>query len=149
MTEAIFYPLKHTEDLARFQFACRIVAKAVSQGHRVHIHTDNEQHSKLMDELLWSYKADSFLPHEVIPSESANTSEQSEHPNRITIGHTHLPSSHREVLINLSSSKIEESGTYNRLCEIFCGNEEAVILGRERYRYYKGKGHQLASHPIG
>lgn len=149
MTEAIFYPLKHTEDLARFQFACRIVSKAHSQGHRVHIHTDNEEQTKLMDELLWSYKADSFLPHEIIPQQSANGSEQSDQSTRITIGHSHLPPSSREVLINLSSSKIEESETYDRVCEIFCGNEEAVILGRERYRYYQSKGHRLASHPIG
>jgi DNA polymerase-3 subunit chi len=60
MTEVWFYHLQN-QPLARALPA--LVEKAIERGWRVAIQTAGERDLKALDDLLWTYAAESFLPH--------------------------------------------------------------------------------------
>ncbi len=62
MSQADFYIMNEVEDEQRFFIACRLTEKAMAQGLKVYIHTASEQSAQDMDDLLWSFKPESFIP---------------------------------------------------------------------------------------
>ena len=66
MSQADFYIMKEAEDEQRFLIACRLTEKAMAQGLKVYIHTASEQSAQDMDDLLWSFKPESFIPHTIV-----------------------------------------------------------------------------------
>jgi DNA polymerase III, chi subunit len=60
MTRIDFYVLPDDNIDKQHIFACRLAQKASKQGHRVYIHTESEQQSKKLDDLLWSFYAHQF-----------------------------------------------------------------------------------------
>ncbi len=63
MTRVDFHILPVDGKIERERWACRLAAKAWKQGHRVHVHTIDETGMARMDELLWTFRDISFLPH--------------------------------------------------------------------------------------
>ena len=63
MTQVDFYVLKDDSALHRVQFACRLADKAYRLGHRVYIHTESAEQTRQLDDLLWTFQQNSFVPH--------------------------------------------------------------------------------------
>jgi len=66
MTQVDFYILSDETGTARALLACRLTEKAWKQGHRVYINTASPQQLADLDDLLWTFRAGSFIPHGVI-----------------------------------------------------------------------------------
>ena len=66
MTRVSFYLLNSQDVQSRQQFACRLAEKAVRQGNKVMIATGNEAESRELDQLLWSFRPESFVPHVIL-----------------------------------------------------------------------------------
>ncbi len=82
-------------------FACRLIDKVYRLGHKIYIHTAGEDQAKLLDDKLWTFREDSFLPHTIVrTSVDAEPAEKEVSP--IRIGFDHEPDENQEVLINLS-----------------------------------------------
>lgn len=58
-----FYLLASDQPDARWLVACRLLEKAYAKGHKVYVLCNNKQDAELLDELLWTFKEDSFIPH--------------------------------------------------------------------------------------
>ena len=63
MTRIDFYILADSAQRSRALFVCRLAEKAYRMKHPIYIHTESEQQSALMDDLLWTFSQGSFLPH--------------------------------------------------------------------------------------
>ena len=137
MTKISFYSLAKGDDDTRFQVACRLAEKAFSRGHKIFIKVENPQHKRKLDNLLWHFKASSFVPHGI----DGDGSEP------VEIG-LFLGQSHQDVLINLSSKHCEQIAQFNRINEIVGPDEESLASGRQSYRYYHTQGFTPETHKI-
>ena len=149
MTKVTFYILDSQGQSAK-QFACRLVDKAWRQGLLVHIHTDNEEDCKRMDELLWSWREDRFLPHEILTVSQHGRLENESFatPSPITLGFTPPELTSGQLLINLSSEVPSFFKNFSRLCEIVIENEDQKASSRAKFRSYRQGGFQPEVHNI-
>ena len=142
MTRGDFYILEDVELDAMQRFACRLATRAVSAGHEVHIHTSDEVGATRIDELLWDYPEQRFIPHVVVQA-PGNSAAAPRPP--VTLGWGE-PQDVDGVLINLSDSIPEFFGRFDRVAEIVV--RETRETGRERYRYYRDRGYPLFDHQL-
>ena len=92
MTRVGFYVVQAADQTQRLQVAVRLADKAFQQGHRIFINAADEAQARTLDELLWTFRPASFLPH------GLHGQEQSE---SIAIGWGQEPLDHNDLLINL------------------------------------------------
>ena len=141
MTRIDFYVSKETQDAARQTLACRIAEKAYKLGNRIHIHTGSAEQTQLMDDLLWTFRDGSFLPHQ------QNTSNHDKN-TPITIGHTKDFSNEADVLINLAQDIPSFFSQFERVAELV--NEDPLYKSqaRDRYKFYRDRGYDLNAHNL-
>jgi len=139
MTSISFYILKGDNEHDRQVFACRLASKAYHQGNHIYIHTDNEQQAEQINQALWSFRADSFIPHQISGDNNECT---------ILIGHSDKPPRLMDLLINLSSQQPLFFSQFERVAECINDNNEIKMAGRQRYQFYKQRGYELTTHNI-
>ncbi|MGR9106600.1 MAG: DNA polymerase III subunit chi [Gammaproteobacteria bacterium] len=136
-----FYILESTDPRNRLLVVCRLSEKAWHGGYRTFILTENPAQQMMIDELLWTFRAGSFIPHGL-----ANNQLPAWTP--VVIG-TSLPEEvNSNLLINLKSSPVDPPDGVERIIEIIDQNEEIRRAGRERFRYYRDSGKDVKSHQI-
>ncbi|MDR3477777.1 MAG: DNA polymerase III subunit chi [Gammaproteobacteria bacterium] len=136
-----FYILAETDPSGRLRLACRLIEKAYKNRHRVYVNTDNEQEAKQLDELLWTYRDDSFLPHNLY-------GEGPEPAPPIQIGYQTTPEKHRDILLNLSKTIPEFYQQFARVLEIVSNDADIQNAARENYRQYRTQGHDINTHKL-
>lgn len=141
MTRVDFYILEQPHAEARQRFACRLAAKAWQQGHRVYIHTAGAEQSQRLNELLWTFNTESFVPHALDDDAAADSVS-------VHIGHGAEPSHHDEILINLAPEVPLFFSRFERVCELVDQREKSRLQGRERFRFYRDRGYPLENHTI-
>ena len=62
-----FHILAKNTPAARNLHAVRLVDKAWQQGDRVCIVCDSSQQAQDLDDLLWQFNPDAFIPHSIVP----------------------------------------------------------------------------------
>lgn len=139
MTRIDFYVLSSPRPESRLQFACRLTRKAWEQNRRVYLHCANEAEAKALDELLWAFRADSFLPHAM----------HADQPDeKVVCGYGDDPAPHNDLLINLSNDTPAFFSRFNRLAEILIEHDPVLVSGRERFRSYREQGYPPNTHQI-
>ena len=141
MTKVDFYILEQQQGEARNRFACRLAEKAWQQGNKVYIHTESAEQSRRLDELLWTFRAGSFVPHSLDDATEADSSP-------IHIGHGEELRHHDEVLINLAPEVPLFFSRFERVAEVVDQDEQVKQQGRERFRFYRDRGYPLENHTI-
>lgn len=141
MTKISFYILQTKDEHDRQVFACRLAEKAYQQGHHVYIHTQSAAQTEQMNQALWSFRADSFVPHMV--NEGSDDS-----VTPVLIGHDAPPPRLMDVLINLNEEQPLFFSQFERLAEIIDDNETIKVAGRQRFQFYKHRGYDLETFRI-
>jgi DNA polymerase-3 subunit chi len=141
MTRISFYILKGEQERDRQVYACRLIEKAYIQGHDIFVHTDNAQQAEQLDQLLWSFRSDSFVPHQIMHQPG-----QEDCP--ILIGYDASPPRLMNLLINLSPQHPLFFSQFERVAEFINDDNNTKSEGRERYRFYQQRGYELESHKI-
>ncbi|HKK13650.1 MAG TPA: DNA polymerase III subunit chi [Gammaproteobacteria bacterium] len=141
MTRVDFYVLPGDDAEGRARVACRLAEKAFDRGHRVLIHTDSPGESAALDDLLWTFRAGSFVPH-------ARQGADPDPRTPVLVGHGDEPDDHDDVLINLASTVPLFFSRFARVAEVIDQHGERLPAARERYRFYKDRGYELASHKL-
>lgn len=138
-----FYVTKNSTPQFALSAACRIAEKAFSAGHRIHIHMNNEIDCEKLDALLWTFRDRSFIPHEISPVPIADcpVTISSEKSLEMTSGHT-------DMLVNVSDQQVENFKQFQRIAEIIDNQPEAIVAGRERYRFYRENGLDPQHHEV-
>ncbi len=134
MTQIQFYHLLSTP-LERA--LPKLMEKAVAAEHRAIILVDSEAASDKLNDLLWSYNPNQFLPHG-----NAKTPYSEEQPIYI---HYELKNPNQaDILVITDGKLIEKTEGYDKILDIFNGHDEAeVSRARERWAHYSDKGYGL------
>lgn len=142
MTRIDFYILTAAASHdARARFACRLAEKVWQKGYRVFIHTSSAFEAQQLDDLLWTFRAESFVPHAI-------ASEPSGAPLPVLVGTGDEPALPLDLLINLSDVVPAYFQRFPRLAEIVEPNDAQREVARTRYRHYREQGYSLRSHNV-
>lgn len=134
-----FY-LLNDDDSTKYQnFLCKLVEKIYRRQHRIYIHSNDETQAHQIDQWLWTYDENSFLPHLLV-----NEGLQPAPP--IQIGYETAPPQQHDILINLTPTVPEFFNKFKRIVEII--NETTKTAARERYKIYRDANHAIKTHNI-
>jgi DNA polymerase-3 subunit chi len=142
MTRIDFYILEDSDAAARWRFACRLTEKAYQQGHRIYLHVNSSDDAARLDDLLWTFRGGSFIPH------TCGDNHNNDPDARVHIGHDDEPVGHDDVLVNLGREVPPFFSRFQRVVELVDGDEEQRRQSRERYRFYRDRGYALENHTI-
>ena len=140
-----FYLLEEPTGAACDVTACRIAEKAWLQGHRVHLHVDSPESARRLDDLLWTWRDESFVPHAV---RGADEPADEDAPPPVTIGWGRIPEFAADVLLNLDTHVPDGFERFARVAELVGGAEPDRNAGRERFRRYRAHGCELRTHRL-
>lgn len=129
MKRADLYLLSTPSMSEQIDFCCRLCEKAVDDFQRIHIQTEQSVHNEALDTALWTFKAESFLPHAlgqekhilapiVIDSENLQS-------------HFFLDSN---LLILLSGTLPDNAEKFDRLCIVVRNHEPEIQQARQLYK---------------
>lgn len=134
-----FYVLSTTA--AYGLLACRLLEKAYLRGHRVFVHCQTAKAASSLDELLWTFKPDSFIPHCLQDDESKTAHS----PIQLGYG-PQEPQGFNDILINLAEAIPTFYINFQRIIEIVEADEPAKLRGRDHFRCYRNAGCTVATH---
>lgn len=140
MTRIDFYILRDDASDSRWHFACRLAEKAWRQGLSVLIHLDNDVDVKAFDELLWTFKPESFLPHQ--PLQSGQTPQERVAISSGTITANPFDSA-ETLLINMAQTVPQAFANFSRLSEIVIQQPDVLKNTREHYHFYRKGGYSI------
>lgn len=132
-TEIRFY---HLQSQTLEQALPLLLTKAINKGNII-IKTHKSCVERL-NEHLWSYRPDSFLPHGTAKDGNSEQqpiyiTDQDENPNQA------------KILILTHASTTENYSDYDLCCEMLNGqNSEEVQAGRSRWKEYKEQGFNIS-----
>ncbi|AMN46329.1 DNA polymerase III subunit chi [Steroidobacter denitrificans] len=143
MSRVDFYILSQAQSETRLLQACRLAEHAAAQTRRVYVQTASTAEARQLDELLWSFRDGSFLPHEIYAGTAPSHTRV-----LVLLGDMPAPRSHRQLLINLRDALPEKLEDYEHIAEIVALDPEHKRLARERYKQYRERGCTLESHHL-
>ena len=142
MARVDFYVVATSGDQARRQFACRLAEKAYRLKNTVHIEVADAAAAQHMDELLWTFRDGSFVPHNIV----ASTADKSLSP--VTIGVAACDQATVDLVINLTNEIPKASATAARIAEIVTSDDDGKVHSRRKFTTYRKGGHTLETHKI-
>ncbi len=130
----------------RLGVACRLAGKALQQKKRVLIYAPQAQEAQKIDRLLWTSQAVSFIPHcfardPLAAATPVLIADGDEAPSG--------PAASCEVLLNLASVTPPFFERHERVLEVVAQDEEQVLAGRTRFKFYRERGYEIRNHDLG
>jgi len=137
MTKVDFYILQSDTNEKQLHFVCRLLEKAVRQGNRILVHTHSSSMSSQLDELLWSYKAESYLPHAVISSKKDEVSEP------IALTHDTDSPHHNDLFVNVSLQLPSTFSRFKRFAQVVNQTDASLTASRQHFAFLKDRGYPI------
>lgn len=142
-TRVDFYILQSTTLRNRQEFACKLTEKAYRLGRKVFIRTGSPEETRQLDNLLWTFRAGSFIPHALSPGEKDDDLQ-----TPVLLGTQYEDTEHSDLLINLSTEMPCKYGRFGRIAELIDQNGPVRESGRQHYRQYQIEGCELTTHKL-
>lgn len=115
-----------------------LLEKSIERKWRVAVQTVGEDRSAFLDNHLWTWRADSFLPHGIEGDEF-----DADQPILLTVSGGNPNSASVRFLID--GAEPPELGGYERVVFMFDGFDESQLAGaRGHWKKLKGEGHSLS-----
>ncbi len=109
------------------KYICEITEKFFNLGRQVHIFTNDKKEARFLDQLLWTWKQDSFIPH--------GLAEENEEPEAVQICTGTLPSDGAEALILYDPLSPEAFASYSVIVDFAeTYDKQKLNAGRTRYK---------------
>ena len=142
MARVDFYILSQEGQHSRQLFACRLAEKAYRLKNTVHIHTASRGDADRLDELLWTFRDGSFVPHQRV----TGSTDPADAP--ISIGCDDDTVEPRDLLINLCDDIPGFAEAFPRVAELVTSDDDCKQMSRRRFAAYRDKGHTLETHNV-
>jgi len=142
MARVDFYLLQQAGAQSRHSFACRLAEKAYRLENTVHIHTVSQEDADRVNDLLWTFRDGSFVPHDLL--EDTGSGLQS--PVTISCSVDNIEP--RDLLINLCDEIPPFAETFPRVAELVSSDEPCKQSSRKRFSTYRDQGHTLETHNV-
>ena len=140
MARVDFYILSEAGEHARHAFACRLAEKAYRLDNTVHIETATQVDAERIDELLWTFRDGSFVPHHLLGSANLDSP--------VTIGSATESTPGKDLLINLSTDIPPCAESFARVAELVSADADGKQQSRQRFVRYRDAGHELDTHKL-
>jgi DNA polymerase-3 subunit chi len=141
MARVNFYLLPQQQESARQQFACRLADKLWRQGLSVQVHLASAEEAQELDSLLWSFSAESFLPHYLQGEAVMDT-------RSVVLSWGPLAVL-APNLLNLDEGLPSAHERFETIAQFVLDEDSAKAQSRELWNLYKHAGHDLQHHRIG
>ncbi len=133
MQRVDFYILKTTSYGECYPFACQLANKVYPQRKSMIVQTDSTQAAKQFNELLWTFREDSFIPHQL-----------GENPHTVVVGDIGNPT--EAALLNLSIEEDPPTTQAERVLQIVPNHSKLLLWARAHYRHYQAQGITIKTH---
>lgn len=135
-----FYLVKEAAISDCYAFVCRLVDKAFQQKHQIYIHANSAEEAKTLDDLLWTFRDTSFIPHGLYQNTGKDEA--------VRIGVNVHPEAPYDILINLTSDIPNFFNHFHRVLEIVPQATASKNSARKKYKVYKEKSCELVTHDL-
>ncbi len=142
MARVDFYVLAQVDERARHMLACRLAEKAWRLENTVYIHTKSRSDAEHLDQLLWTFRDGSFVPHGLAGRDDGTE------VSPIMIGYGDQGIGARDLLINLCDEIPSSIEGFPRVAELVTSDETCRQASRKRYAMYRDQGHELNTHKL-
>ena len=120
------------------------VYRLIEKGYKkrfgsMYIHASNKEEVKIIDNQLWTFRQESFIPHSILGDENNSS---------ILIGNDVLPKTNFDVIINLSDLAEDASLKPKKIHEIVLADEQKRSLARRKWKIYKDQQYTIRSHKV-
>ncbi len=134
MTDIRFY---HMEQATLDQALPMIVMKAWQSGENVMVRVPDKREASRLNDLLWSFRADSFIPHGMDGDKNAD-----QQPVFVTANDDNANDAN--ILILTHGCTYPSVADFKMTCEMLDGRVQSQIAdARGRWKEYKNDGHDL------
>jgi DNA polymerase-3 subunit chi len=138
MIKVEFHILSETGEIARLRHVCQLVDQQYSNQQRVFVRTSDSAEAQRLDDMLWTFRDQAFIPHEIATPSSPT------HPRIMAlIGVDNDSNSFATTLINAGNSIPDNLETVSQLFEVVGADPQHKQLARDRYKQYRDRGYQL------
>jgi DNA polymerase-3 subunit chi len=143
MTRIDFYQLnqQHNQD----RVVCQLCQKAYDSNQKTLLLTQSPQQTAHLDQQLWIFNGDSFIPHDIYIASDVD-GEPNSLLSPILIHDQPDPQGERKLLINLSPTIPAYFAQFERVIELV--TEDNKQSAREHYSFYKERGYPLHHHTL-
>lgn len=134
MTDILFYQLL---DKRLDEVLPDLLEKCLARGWRTIVQGGSNERIEALDNALWTYRDDSFLPHGTAADGNAEAqpvllTTDADNPNRAS------------VRFLIDGASIEDAAAYERVVYLFDGNDpDALAAARARWKTEKAAGHAI------
>ena len=135
MTKVTFYKL--AKDAPSLKLVCQLIKKACLSQQKVLCLVANDQTAEQLDQLLWAFEADSFIPHGIWLDQQP-----------VAISAVAEPGDHYQILINLQGEIPTWFSRFERVIELVQPESEDEQTKRENFKFYKERGYALDFHDL-
>jgi DNA polymerase-3 subunit chi len=133
MARADFYLIAKPRFLDKpLLLVCELARKANDSGQPLLIYAASAAQAELLDELLWEFDPDAYVPHQI-----AGTDDDDD-ITPVLIVPPELQAPMRPLVLNLRAEPV--SGDFTRVLEVVPADESARGPLRERWTHYKARG---------
>lgn len=143
MSQVDFYVLAGNS--SKENFACALIQKVWKQGENIFINMSSMSMATAFDDLLWTFKDISFLPHALLAEDDVENVS-------IVIGYSQQMgdylADHAAIVLNFAEQVPIALNKAVRVLEIVAGSEVERQQARKRYADYRQLGHVLNKHTI-
>lgn len=136
MTAVNFY---HLQDEALPNALARLLEKVTAQGHRVLVRAGSDGRLTELDKSLWTFRSDSFLPHDTEADEDAAHT-----PILLSLSPEGNPNN-ANILVLVDDQPSADLVSFERCLYMFEGSDDAALAAaRARWISYKDENVELS-----
>ena len=136
MADVVFYVLQSTEQSVA-SLACRLCRRiAIVAQQPLFVRFSRQSEMEIFDQLLWSFAADSFIPHAIDELQAP-----------VCLGVLQPPTGFVGCCLNLADDAADAT-RFDRIIEIIGADEPAKQMGRRRFKDYRDIGLSPQTHHV-
>ncbi|WP_457105281.1 DNA polymerase III subunit chi [Methylobacterium sp. P5_C11] len=136
MTEILFY---HMQRQPLEKVLPNLVERSRERGWQAAIQAASEERLQALDDHLWTYTDESFLPHGTDREPDAASQ-----PVVLTLRDVNPNAASIRFLVE-GADLPPDAGAYERICILFDGSDQdALLRAREQWKQAKAAGHEVA-----
>lgn len=148
VTQVMFYLLESENTATNndgkqnslFHHACMQASYFYRQKQKVFIYTENQNSAHDIDEMLWAFDPDSFVPHNL-------AGEGPSYGSAVEIS-WNQPTGRRPVLINLTRTVPDFAQQFTHIIDFVPTDETLKQQARDRFRAYRQLGCTVDNQPV-
>ncbi len=138
-----FYLLNSIIQEDVYRFVCRLVDKAYLLQKKIYIQVNSDEEGQRLDELLWTFRDISFIPHGYLRINTVIDPLLS-----VNIATNKPKELNADIFFNLSNEVPTYFPEFSRIIEVVSEEKKSKNQSRHKYKFYKAQNCQLTTHTI-